>query len=269
MATTSAKPLNVFLRPLYPFTGDPTIASTTAKMFKSSLFVLSLLPVLAFGNPQYYGPAPGPGSSSSSTSAAPASAPSAPPSTTGQINVDVYPNGQFIFNPSNINATVGTLITFFFPSGAVPHSVTQSTFADPCTPLTGSNGTGFDSGITTGTQFTLNVTDASTPVWFFCKTPLHCGMGMVGSINAPTSGNTFEAYQAAAKAIGSSEVTIQDNGPVTGGVGAVATGAPSTSSSAPASSNTGSSSSSSDATRVVVSSGMGLLAVAAAIAFAA
>ena len=37
----------------------------------------------------------------------------------------------------------------------------------------------------------------------------HCGMGMVGSINAPTSGNnTHDAFVAAAKAIGASETTV-------------------------------------------------------------
>ncbi|EEB90876.1 hypothetical protein MPER_10859 [Moniliophthora perniciosa FA553] len=51
-------------------------------------------------------------------------------------------------------------------------------------------------------------------------------MGMVGAINAPTSGNTFEAFQAAANQIGGSETTEPDNGPVTGGVNGVATAAP-------------------------------------------
>ena len=38
---------------------------------------------------------------------------------------------------------------------------------------------------------------------------LHCGMGMVGSINAPTSGNnTHDAFVAAAKAIGASETNV-------------------------------------------------------------
>ena len=70
-------------------------------------------------------------------------------------------------------------------------------------------------------------------------------MGMVGSINAPTSGNTYEAFLAAAKAIGNSEAPVGVNislfaiqcllifgqggegGPITGGVGGVATAPPS------------------------------------------
>jgi hypothetical protein len=72
----------------------------------------------------------------------------------------------------------------------------------------------------------------ATAVWFFCKYGEHCGFGMVGyvlllscfpplqlwrhvpviyfcsAINAPITGNTFEAFLAAAKAIGSSETTV-------------------------------------------------------------
>jgi len=241
-------------------------------MFKS-LLTISLLSLLAVASPQYGAPPGGnsPASSSSSPSSAAAAVPSAPPSTQGQINVDVAPGGQFVFNPANINATAGTLITFFFPSGSTPHSVTQSTFSDPCTPLTG-NGTGFDSGLTNSKQFTLNVTDASTPIWFFCKTPLHCGGGMVGSINAPASGNTFDSFMSKAKAIGNSETTVPDNGPVTGGVGAVATAGPAagsalSSSGAPAPTTSGSSSS--GAGHLAVSGALGLVAAFAAFALSA
>jgi len=76
-------------------------------------------------------------------------------------------------------------------------------------------------------------------------------MGMVGSINAPTSGNnTHDAFVAAAKAIGTSEVTVSfqlyeyqvrlltnskemdDGNPVLTGVGATAVGPPTSSGSA-------------------------------------
>ena len=44
---------------------------------------------------------------------------------------------------------------------------------------------------------------------YFCKFPGHCGLGMVGTINAQTSGNnSFEAYQAAAQALGANEPTV-------------------------------------------------------------
>jgi len=238
--------------------------TTIARMLEAA-FILSLTPLFALASPQFnspsypFGPLPPANPSTSSTSTGSAAAPSAPPSTSSQINVDVAFQGQLVFNPATITASNGTTITFYFPAGDTPHSVTQSTFADPCSPLTGSSGTGFDSGLTSAKQFTLQVTDDTQPVWFFCKSPTHCGMGMVGSINAPSSGDTFDKYQAAAKAIGSSEATIQDNGPVIGGVGAIATATPT----AAASSSSGSSSS--DASRVVVNGGLFMAITAAAI----
>jgi plastocyanin len=39
--------------------------------------------------------------------------------------------GGLVFNPSNISAAIGDTVTFEFHPKA--HSVTQSTFADPCT----------------------------------------------------------------------------------------------------------------------------------------
>jgi len=233
-------------------------------MFKA-IFALAAFPLLARANPQYYGPPPGNNSPTSTSAAvAAAAAPSAPADTPGQMNVDVGFNGGFTFHPSNFTAPVGTLVTFYIPSGAIPHSVVQSAFADPCTPLaaTGSSPAGFDSGVTTGEQFTINITDASTPIWFFCKVPLHCGMGMVGSINAPTDGNnTFASFMQAALTIGSGgEPTITDNGPVTGGVGADATGPPSSAGASPTSAPS-SGSSSSGASRVVVTSMLGLALV--------
>lgn len=186
---------------------------------------LALLPLLAAAspNPQIYGGAPPAGPATS----APAAAPSAPPSTQGQINIDVGAGGNFVFNPTNITASNGTLITFFFPGGDVPHSVTQGDFSNPCQPIAAQSGqNGFDSGLQNSVQWTLNVTNDQEPIYFFCKSPTHCGLGMVGSINAPSTGNTFDAWQAAAVKVGASEQTLQDNGPVIGGIGAVATASP-------------------------------------------
>ncbi|KAF9036702.1 Cupredoxin [Panaeolus papilionaceus] len=196
-------------------------------------FSLLLLPALALAQ---YGPPPGPANPGPTSSAAPPPVPSAPANTPGQMNIDVAAGGKFVFGPSNITAPVGTLVTFFFPNAGITHSVTQSSFANPCTYLaaSGNSSAGFDSGLQAGAQFTINITNTD-PIWFFCKQVSHCGLGMVGSINAPASGNTFSAFQAAAMAIGSNEPTITDNGPVTGGVNGVASAAPS--------SDTGSSSS--------------------------
>ncbi|KAI0255403.1 hypothetical protein BJV78DRAFT_763793 [Lactifluus subvellereus] len=157
-----------------------------------------------------------------STTAGAAAAPSAPASSSTNINVDVAPGGKLVFNPSNFTAANGTTVTFFFPQSSISHSVTQSSFANPCTPLA----SGFDSGLQDAKQFSIKITNDQQPIWFFCKAPLHCGTGFVGSINAPTTGNTYDAYLAAAKAIGANEVTVPDSGPMTGGVGAVATAPP-------------------------------------------
>lgn len=203
-------------------------------MIFSTLVSLSALPALAYA--QYGGYGGGGGSPSpATTSQAPASAPSAPADGNGTMNIDVGFNGGFVFHPANITAPVGTLVTFWFPVGNNgPHSVTQSSFADPCTFLqansSANTGAGFDSGLQSATTFTINVTDSS-PIWFHCKQITHCGMGMVGSINAPTNGsNTFDAFMSAAKNIGTSEPIEQDNGPVLSGVHASAVASPTPSS---------------------------------------
>lgn len=62
------------------------------------------------------------------------------------------------------------------------HTVTQSTFASPCTNMS-DNGldSGFQfvaAGATSFMQFSFNVTNASTPLWFYCRqtkcVPLSC-----------------------------------------------------------------------------------------------
>lgn len=78
------------------------------------------------------------------------------------------------------------------------HTVTQSSFKDPCHPL--SSG-GFFSGFVptmdspSGTTFTITVTDTK-PIWFYCSQTkgAHCQAGMVGAINAPATGNTLDAF---------------------------------------------------------------------------
>ena len=112
------------------------------------------------------------------------------------------------------------------------------------------------------------------------------------AINPPSSGNTFAAYMAAAKALGSNEPAvgcsfdsqafhvlthsldnfqISDNGPVSSGVGAVVTAAPASNSSsttASKSSSTSSSGSYSSAGHLVADGLFSLLAVAFGITLA-
>ncbi|GAA5968107.1 hypothetical protein JCM11641_003733 [Rhodosporidiobolus odoratus] len=114
------------------------------------------------------------------------------------------------------------------------HSVTQSSFVSPCEPLlnASTDERGFDSGYvpvsagaTDSPTWTLNIS-SSTAIWFYCAQANHCQQGMVGSINAATSGNrTFEAFQAAA--MGSDQSTPAGSA-VASGIGAEAIGAIST-----------------------------------------
>ena len=39
----------------------------------------------------------------------------------------------------------------------------------------------------------------TAPVWVYCKQANHCRQGMVLAINAPSTGNTFDAFLANAK----------------------------------------------------------------------
>lgn len=106
--------------------------------------------------------------------------------------------GDLVFKPDNVQAAEGDTVTFrFWPKN---HSVAQATFANPCEPMQG----GFWSGYvpTTNTQavanwtFTYEVTNASAPVWFYCTQGKHCQAGMVGAINAPTTGaRTLDAWK--------------------------------------------------------------------------
>jgi plastocyanin len=130
--------------------------------------------------------------------------------TTHQINVSNDTAG-LLFDPEYINAYVGDVVVFtFHPKN---HSVTQSSFNAPCTPLPG----GFDAGfvpVTLGTsdydlptrQFTVNDTN---PIWIHCRQAAntaasHCGKGMVFAVNPGAYGkfNSFENFKAEALAIG-------------------------------------------------------------------
>jgi len=110
-----------------------------------------------------------------------------------------------VFSPSDIQADPGDILNFVFQQ--TNHTATQSSFGTPCIKLKDAEGNadGFDSGFmpVPATQsdnfpsFQVQVND-TTPIWVYCRQSGHCGKGMVFSANAPSSGNTFEAFQAAA-----------------------------------------------------------------------
>jgi len=147
------------------------------------------------------------GSTSSPVISSPSSTTTASSSTTTSSDHVITvggPNG-LVYTPSNITANPGDTVTFQFL--ATNHTATQSSFAVPCgkLALTSTSGqVGFDSGFmpvsastTTAPTFTIQVNDTK-PIWVYCRQSGHCGKGMVFSVNAPSTGNTFAAFKAAA-----------------------------------------------------------------------
>jgi len=114
-------------------------------------------------------------------------------------------SAALVFTPDHVTAKVGDQIHFQFH--AKNHTVTQSSFAQPCTQQrnTVTNELGVDSGFmpvnATATEipvWTVEVKQDTSPIWMFCNQVEHCNKGMVFAINPPESGNTFSAYQAKA-----------------------------------------------------------------------
>jgi plastocyanin len=124
--------------------------------------------------------------------------------------VEVGGPGKLLYNPEAIAAAPGDVVHFkFLPKN---HTVTQSSFAAPCSPLMGDNGAPmFDSGFhfvpdTQTTDFTVvdYVVKDTKPVWMFCAQTGHCGKGMVFAINCGPDGaaNSFTNFKNSALAIG-------------------------------------------------------------------
>lgn len=123
--------------------------------------------------------------------------PTTPPPTGGrEIQIAVGQGGALTFTPDRATAAVGDTLVLTFMAGA--HTFTQSTFADPCSPMAGGIDSGSKPAANGPVNFTYTVTDASKPQWFYCKTGAHCKAGMVFSLNAPATGNTADAFKAAA-----------------------------------------------------------------------
>jgi len=125
------------------------------------------------------------------------------------------------YNPEFVFANPGDIVSFDFR--AMNHTVTESTFDNPCVAKEG----GFKSGFRPNKEnipgaqiFTLTVGDEN-PHWVYCGQKLpkpHCEAGMVFAINPKTSGEkTFDNFQK--KAIDSGA-----NGVYPPGSGSTATG---------------------------------------------
>jgi len=118
-------------------------------------------------------------------------------------------NGSLTYNPQAIAAQPGDQVMFhFYPKN---HTVTQSSFAGPCTPKDGGFNSGFmpvAANATTAPTYTITVNDTQ-PIWVYCaqaaNTPAsHCGAGMVFAVNCGADGspNSFTNFKNAALQIG-------------------------------------------------------------------
>ncbi|KAI1136566.1 hypothetical protein F5Y05DRAFT_97235 [Hypoxylon sp. FL0543] len=112
-------------------------------------------------------------------------------------------NGTKIFSPDNLQADVGDMIQFQFRGGN--HSVAQSNFDNPCTPISQhTNQTGIFSGYQPVSAskamgmiptYTIMVS-AKTPLWFYCSQATHCQSGMVMVVNENTAANSSRSLAA-------------------------------------------------------------------------
>ncbi|PPQ91618.1 hypothetical protein CVT25_012799 [Psilocybe cyanescens] len=160
--------------------------------------------------------------------------------------------GSF-FDPPTISAGLNDTITFVF-AGFV-HTVTQSSLANPCTPLPGGFSSGPAGTLNNDTQhpmtWDLQITNVSQraslqnspansyysdlAIWFFCEVTeptSHCATsGMVGPMNHPYTSvinppsiDAYTRFRASAQQVtGTPEPSFV---PVLTGVGAFATGTP-------------------------------------------
>jgi plastocyanin len=98
-------------------------------------------------------------------------------------------NNSLLYFPNNIKAEVGDMVQFQFAAGN--HTVTQSTFDNPCEPIVmnSANTTGIYSGFmpvaagaTTSPVYTIMINN-TTPIWLYCSQASHCQKGMTMVIN--------------------------------------------------------------------------------------
>jgi len=107
--------------------------------------------------------------------------------------------GGNVFNPSTISGPMmGDTVTFMFEGTS--HSVVESSFDQPCEPMSGGFSVGVQSKMI---NFTVDIMDSGTH-WFYCSVPGHCNSGMVGVINPPSGETQMDfANKAANAAVGS------------------------------------------------------------------
>jgi len=118
-------------------------------------------------------------------------------------DVQVGADGQLAFSPEAIPAQIGDQVVFHF--NPKNHTVTQSSFANPCGQKPGGFDSGFEPVMANQTQPTFAITVNDTqPIWVFCRQTGHCGQGMVFAVNCGADGsqNSFTNFKNAALAQG-------------------------------------------------------------------
>ncbi|EKJ76763.1 hypothetical protein FPSE_02949 [Fusarium pseudograminearum CS3096] len=135
------------------------------------------------------------------------------------------------FWPEKITAEPGTMVQFQFWTGN--HTVTQSTFDDPCMPIGNVNPS--VEGVYSGYMpvaasmskgmiptYTITIKDKK-PMWLFCSKAQHCQGGMSMVINEDSSSNstkTLTGYKEKCKGTTVSEVVpVKSGGAPSGGSG--------------------------------------------------
>ncbi|PBL00998.1 hypothetical protein ARMGADRAFT_1024830 [Armillaria gallica] len=149
------------------------------------------------------------------------------------IKVTVGGSNQLVFDPPRVSAQPRDIIMFEFQTKN--HTVTQSSFADPCRQLNANGTIGFDSGFHPVTDnaalptFNITVNDTA-PIWAYCrqKTPAsHCGAGMVFAINSnEQSARNFSAFQSLAEQLNGTASTNSSTTGSSSAAGESQTGAP-------------------------------------------
>ncbi|KKY29590.1 putative extracellular serine-rich protein [Diaporthe ampelina] len=180
-------------------------------------------------------------------------------------------NNSLVYTPDNIKANPGEMVQFQFVAGN--HTVTQSTFDQPCTPISTvqSNVTGFHSGYQPAAAsketgmiptYTLMIND-SKPIWLYCAQGKHCQSGMVMVINENTSANASRSLtEFKTLAAQAQSNTAPSGGSTTGGTTGTGTGTESGTSASPSASSPGQTTAA--GSMVKVGSSLGLAAAAAA-----
>jgi plastocyanin len=128
-------------------------------------------------------------------------------------SVIVGANGNLIYGPNQLNAAIGDIIRFDFNS--TNHTVTQSSFNAPCSPLAGGFNTNFNQVNKlnhTGVIFVDFEVTVDTPLWFYCAQTVkvsHCNKGMVLGVNPA---GKFPAFLSMATATGTGMIPLSTGG---------------------------------------------------------